>query len=99
MNLLTNAMEAVADEDGVITVSSRYDSMNRDVIVTVVDNGAGIDPEKVESIFTPFYSSKGQKGTGLGLAVTKKLIEEHHGRIEVASQPGQGATFTVILPR
>ena len=97
MNLLTNAMEAVADENGVITVSSRYDSMNRDVIVTVVDNGAGIDPGKVDSIFTPFYSSKGQKGTGLGLAVARKIVEEHQGRIEVSSEDG-GTTFTATLP-
>lgn len=98
MNLLTNALEAVSDRSGVITVTSKYDSMNRNVVVTVADNGDGIAADKIDSIFTPFYSSKGHKGTGLGLAVAQKVIQEHHGKIDVKSRPGQGATFTVLLP-
>ena len=98
MNLLTNALEAVADQAGVITVSSRYDSMNRNVVVRVVDNGSGIPEDQVGQIFTPFWSSKGQGGTGLGLAVTQKVIQEHQGQIEVQSKVGEGTTFTVTLP-
>lgn len=98
LNLLNNALEAVADQTGAVTVSSSYDSMNRNVVVTVSDNGRGIDPENLDDIFTPFYSEKGQKGTGLGLAVARKVFGEHRGRIEVASKPGEGTTFTVTLP-
>ncbi len=98
MNLLTNALEAVSDGTGVTTVFSKYDSMNRDVVVKIMDNGSGIGAEELGRIFNPFWSSKGQKGTGLGLAVAKKVFEEHRGRIEVASKIGEGTTFTVTLP-
>ena len=98
MNLVSNAMDAVADQTGVVTISSVYDSMNRVVIVRVIDNGGGIEEDKLGEIFTPFYSGKGQKGTGLGLAVAQKVVREHQGAITVASKPGQGATFTITLP-
>jgi signal transduction histidine kinase/pSer/pThr/pTyr-binding forkhead associated (FHA) protein len=98
MNLLTNALDAVADKTGAVTVSSQYDSMNRRVIVKVADNGSGIPPRQLEHIWTPFWSSKGQKGTGLGLAVARKVFVEHQGKIEVTSSVGAGTTFTVTLP-
>jgi two-component system, NtrC family, sensor kinase len=98
LNLITNAMDAVEDETGAITVSVRLDTMNRCITVQVADNGSGIDPSQIDDIFTPFFSSKGQKGTGLGLAVTKKIVEEHHGQILVASEPASGTTFTIHLP-
>lgn len=98
MNLLANALEAIPDGTGAITITSKYDSMNRRVMVTVSDNGEGIPPETLDRIFTPFYSSKGQRGTGLGLAVTQKVVREHRGRIHVASKVGEGTTFTVLLP-
>ncbi|MDP6633644.1 MAG: ATP-binding protein [Phycisphaerae bacterium] len=98
LNLITNAMDAVEDETGVITVSVRLDTMNRCITVQVADNGSGIDPAKINDIFTPFFSSKGQKGTGLGLAVSRKIVEEHHGQILVSSEPNSGTTFTINLP-
>lgn len=98
LNLITNAMDAVADEKGAITVSVRLDTMNRCITAQVADNGSGIEPEKIDDIFTPFFSSKGQKGTGLGLAVARKIIEEHHGQILVSSEPDSGTTFTIHLP-
>ena len=98
LNLITNAMDAVEDETGVITVSARLDTMNRCIVVQVADNGSGIDSEKINDIFTPFFSSKGQKGTGLGLAVARKVVEEHHGQILVSSEPSSGTTFTINLP-
>ena len=98
LNLIANALDAVDDETGAVTVASKYDSMHRNVIVRVMDNGSGIPPSHLDRIFTPFYSSKGQKGTGLGLAVAKKVVQEHQGKIEVQSKPSQGATFTVTLP-
>ncbi|MDY7011253.1 MAG: ATP-binding protein [Planctomycetota bacterium] len=97
LNLLTNALDAVSNNTGVITVSSEFDSMNRQVIVRVVDNGVGIAPDQKDHIFDIFHSAKGQKGTGLGLTVTKKVIDEHGGKIRVESTPGEGTVFTVTL--
>lgn len=98
LNLLTNAMDAVKPGAGVVTVTSEYDSMNRLVVVKVADNGVGIEKERLGRIFELFHSTKGGRGTGLGLAVTRKVILEHAGRIAVESAPGQGTTFTVTLP-
>lgn len=98
MNLLSNAMDAVADQSGVVTLASMYDSMNRAVVIRVIDNGSGIEEDKLDEIFTPFYSGKGQKGTGLGLAVARKVVREHQGAIAVSSKLGEGTTFTITLP-
>ncbi|MFA6134091.1 MAG: ATP-binding protein [Phycisphaerae bacterium] len=98
LNLLSNAADAVPDQTGVITVRSRYEEQARAVVVEIMDNGSGIPEELLDQIFTPFFSVKGQKGTGLGLAVTRKVIDEHRGKIEVASTVGKGTTFTIRLP-
>ena len=71
--------------------------MNRVVEVRVIDNGRGIEPGKLANIFTPFYSTKGQQGTGLGLAVTRKIVLEHQGTLDVASKVDQGTTFTITI--
>ena len=97
-NLLTNALDAVEDHHGAITVASRYDANERQVYISVADNGPGIPEDQCEEIFTPFWSSKGQKGTGLGLAVAKKIMEEHGGSISVRSPKNEGAIFTIVLP-
>jgi signal transduction histidine kinase/pSer/pThr/pTyr-binding forkhead associated (FHA) protein len=98
LNLLNNALDAVQKEEGAITVSTDYDESARQVLVQVADNGSGIPPEQLGEIFTAFYSNKGQKGTGLGLAVTKKIIDEMHGQIDVTSRVEEGTTFTIRLP-
>ncbi|MFP3937522.1 MAG: ATP-binding protein [Phycisphaerae bacterium] len=98
LNLLSNALDAVADENGVITVSSGYDAREGNVTIGVIDNGSGIEPDEMDNIFTPFFSSKGQKGTGLGLAVARKIAREHDGDIQLESEPGSGTTFTIVLP-
>lgn len=98
LNLISNALEVVPDESGVVTVSSRLDTGNSNVIVVVSDNGGGIEGEQLKKIFTPFFSSKGQKGTGLGLAVTQKVIKEHGGTILVSSKVNMGTKFTITLP-
>jgi signal transduction histidine kinase len=98
LNLMHNALDAVGDATGVLTVRSRYDSASRCVIVQVIDNGSGIEPGELERIFTPFWSNKGQKGTGLGLAVAQKVIREHRGEIDLDSTPGEGTIFTITLP-
>ncbi len=109
MNLIANAIDAVEVGDGVVTVrvvfhESKPDlnkpgSMTRPFIeIGVIDNGPGVEPDKLGWIFVPFNTTKGLKGTGLGLAVTKRIIDEHHGAIRVDSPPGKGATFRVLLP-
>ena len=98
MNLLGNAMDAVSDETGAVTITSEYNSMNRQVLVRISDNGTGIPEDQLEKLFTPFFSTKGQKGTGLGLAVAKKVFQEHHGSIKVTSRVNEGTTFLIALP-
>jgi len=66
--------------------------------IGVIDNGPGIEQDKLAWIFEPFNTPKGLKGTGLGLAVTKRIIDEHRGAIRVDSPIGKGATFRVLLP-
>lgn len=94
INLIKNAMEAI-EGGGTITVTT--ESRGDQVAVSVHDTGKGIAPEILPNIFNPFFTTK-KSGTGLGLAVINKIIEDHHGSITVASAPGQGTTFTVILP-
>ena len=67
--------------------------------IRIKDNGCGIPKEHQEFLFEVFFSTKGSRGTGLGLAVTKKIIEEHKGFIEVESEVGYGTTFTITLPK
>jgi signal transduction histidine kinase len=98
MNLLINAAEAVPDKKGVITVKTRFLPESHEAEISVSDNGPGILPEWREQIFEAFASTKGQRGTGLGLAVTKKIVTEHGGRIELAAAEAKGATFTITLP-
>jgi signal transduction histidine kinase len=64
----------------------------------VQDNGAGMRQETQDKLFSSFFSTKGGRGTGIGLLVTKKLIEEHGGTIQFTSQPGEGTTFILRLP-
>jgi signal transduction histidine kinase len=64
----------------------------------VSDNGCGMDEEVKKKIFTGFFSTKGSKGTGLGLIVTHKILQEHGGNITVQSEPGKGSTFISRLP-
>jgi len=101
-NLVSNAIDAcrVCDRNGhyAITVSSR----ERDGMIeySVADNGAGMDYEISRKIFTTFFSTKGSdKGTGLGLLTTKKIIQGHGGTISFESEPGKGTVFRVELPR
>jgi signal transduction histidine kinase len=98
MNLLSNALDAVEPNVGLIRVVGRYDEKNEQAILQVIDNGAGIPPSMMQHMFELFHSTKGNRGTGIGLAVTKKIVEEHDGSISVKSAPGEGTTFTVKLP-
>ncbi len=97
LNLLNNALDAVENDTGVITVTTEYEQTAKNVVASISDNGHGIEPQFLEEIFTPFYSAKGQKGTGLGLAVAKKIFAEHHGTIDVESEIEVGTTFHISL--
>jgi len=96
LNLLLNAADAIS-EGGEITVTTRYDEMTKAVTVELRDTGKGIPDELMGKIFQPFFTTKG-KGTGLGLAVSRRIIEEHHGSIEAANRVSGGAGFTITLP-
>jgi signal transduction histidine kinase len=93
-NLLSNAIEA-CPPGATVTLGARPSEGG--VELTVTDNGRGIAPENLANIFNPFFTTKAE-GTGLGLAIVSKIVDEHHGRILVESQPGAGATFRVWLP-
>ncbi|MFZ2948603.1 MAG: ATP-binding protein [Desulfuromonadaceae bacterium] len=103
-NFLINARDALAEverQDKVIEVATELRIKNglRQVVLSVTDNGIGIPPENLAKIFTPFYTSKeATKGTGLGLSVSLGIAESHNGTIEVTSTPGQGSTFSLVLP-
>ncbi len=96
LNLVTNAIAAMP-ERGRLTVSSVYDKTEGVIRLFFTDTGEGIDPTRLESIFDPFFTTK-EDGTGLGLTVSYRIIENHGGKIEVVSKQGEGSTFIVSLP-
>ncbi len=98
MNLLSNALESIEDDKGLIRVVCRYDAEQKRTIIQVIDSGRGIHPNVMPHLFELFHSTKGNRGTGLGLPVARKIIEEHEGTLEVSSKPGAGTTFTISLP-
>ena len=94
LNLLLNSIQAI-DGPGRITVEiERHDDS---ALVVVTDTGCGIAPEHLPNIFRPFYTTKGN-GTGLGLSLARRIVEEHRGQIDVSSTLGKGTQFTVQLP-
>jgi signal transduction histidine kinase len=94
LNLLLNAVQAI---DGTGTVSVEIDTRDGCASVVVSDPGRGISPANLPNIFRPFYTTKSD-GTGLGLSLARRIVEDHHGRIEVRSVIGKGSQFTVLLP-
>ncbi|QXE90886.1 sensor histidine kinase [Geomonas subterranea] len=96
LNLMLNAIQASA-EGGSVQVATSFDREAGLVEIRISDQGAGIAPDAIAQIFEPFFTTKGS-GTGLGLPITKKIIEGHGGSVEVTSEPGKGATFKVRIP-
>jgi signal transduction histidine kinase len=99
-NLLTNAIKFTTEDTPRVEVTAR--GAGDMVIVSVRDNGIGLDPSKTEVIFRPFHRLHGADryaGTGIGLAVCQKIVDQHGGRIWAESRPGEGATFSFTLPR
>ncbi len=94
LNLLLNAVQAI---EGTGTVRVEVGSREGCASVRVSDTGRGIPPQNLSNIFRPFFTTKGN-GTGLGLSLARRIVEEHHGRIEVTSVVGKGSQFEVLLP-
>jgi len=99
LNLVNNAIDAIREKSyGLIIVGLKHSAEAGFVEIVVSDNGEGIAEADLKTIFAPFQSSKGNSGTGLGLAVARKTVEEHKGVIWVESNPNEGASFFVKIP-
>jgi len=100
MNILLNACQALPSPTAAIMVETKMYEPQKEVLVTITDQGIGIDKEHLGHIFSPFYSSKTKKGigSGLGLVVAKKIIENHHGRISISSKKDEGTRVDIFLP-
>jgi signal transduction histidine kinase len=98
MNLMLNAIEAMKEmaTPGKLTITTQRDE-NRQILVSVSDTGMGLPPEQTEQIFNTFFTSKSQ-GTGMGLPISRSIIESHGGRLWATSNSGPGATFRFTLP-
>ena len=96
LNLSLNAVEAM-NAGGELFIRTQHDPITNYVILTIRDTGQGIAPDILQNIFEPFFTTK-DTGTGLGLTITYDIIQRHHGRVEISSQPTQGTTFTIWLP-
>ncbi|MBI5551914.1 MAG: PAS domain-containing protein [Desulfobacterales bacterium] len=99
-NLVGNAIDACrASSSSDLRVIVRAFEKDEAIFYEVIDNGCGMDDEVKRKVFTTFFTTKGLGGTGLGLLMTKKIIQEHGGTIDLASEPGKGTTFRICLPR
>lgn len=96
LNIVFNAIQAMP-EGGELYLKTAVLPAEKAVMLEVTDSGIGISPEKLEQIFTPFYTDK-NRGTGLGLAIAKSIVDKHQGTITVRSRPGEGSTFRLTLP-
>jgi signal transduction histidine kinase len=96
MNLMLNAIEAMKDTGGELTIRSRANPEGR-LIVSISDTGIGLPAESTEQIFDPFHTTKPQ-GTGMGLTITRSIVESYGGRVWATANQGAGATFHFILP-
>jgi two-component system sensor kinase FixL len=100
LNLMLNAFSAMGEaqlngERRLIVRTKSIDDSN--ILVELQDNGTGIPPEKLESIFDPFITSK-RNGLGIGLAISRTIVERHSGNVWAANNPDRGATFSITLP-
>ena len=99
LNVVTNALDAVEGRpDATVTITAGLDEAAGRARITVADNGAGMPADRLAEIFTLFVSTKGARGTGLGLTVSRKILREHGGDIHVTSREGEGSSFTLEFP-
>jgi signal transduction histidine kinase len=94
-NLINNSLDAMPD-GGVLSVGSRHE--DKGIVIDIADTGEGIEAEQLEMIFEPLFTTKENRGTGLGMTVVKQIISEHGGTIAVESKPGEGTVFHITLP-
>ncbi|MEZ6040583.1 MAG: ATP-binding protein [Planctomycetaceae bacterium] len=100
LNIVSNAIDAVDGmERGAVVMQTGYDRQADMMIVAVSDNGPGIPEEQRAAVFNVFESSKGSRGTGIGLPVSRKILREHGGRIRIEGGPGEGTRFVLSWPR
>ena len=97
LNLLTNAVEACSEGEQVKLIAGVVEAEQK-ILMTIQDTGPGIPEEIRERLFEPFFTTKGSHGTGLGLALVKKVISDHGGNVEVESEVGKGTAFHISLP-
>ncbi len=98
LNLIRNAIQATREGGTIRLGVERYGDGGAGVRFEVEDDGCGIAPEHLARIWEPFFSTKGEAGTGLGLGICKRILAEHGGDISVVSHPAEGARFTVVIP-
>jgi signal transduction histidine kinase len=107
INILNNAIDSMNkngkiiigyEEINIIKNQIHSDQLVKSIVITITDNGIGIEKENLTKIFESFYTTKEKNGTGLGLSIAKSIIQRHRGKIEVSSKPGKGTTFKVIIP-
>jgi signal transduction histidine kinase len=96
MNLMLNAIEAMRDTNGNLTITSNP-TEDGHLLISVSDTGVGIPTDKVDRIFDTFFTTKPQ-GTGMGLAISRSIVESHGGRLWATSNSGRGSTFRFTLP-
>ncbi|HCG72102.1 MAG TPA: PAS domain-containing sensor histidine kinase, partial [Nitrospina sp.] len=107
LNLIKNAIEA-SQEGGTLQIVTRVSSdfavktrsasvPRNNITVEIIDSGEGMDEETQKKLFTPFHTTK-SKGSGLGLPISLKIVEDHHGKIKITSEKGLGTTVQVFLP-
>ena len=96
LNLMRNSADAMPD-GGAVRVSLRAAEEGKGVEIGITDTGQGMTAKVLQKIFSPFFTTK-PDGTGLGLALSRKIVEDHGGRLMAESEPGQGSTFRIILP-
>ena len=96
INLLQNAIEALEEQPNP-SIDVRIEKTPADkILIRFSDNGKGMNPEEKENLFVPFYTTKKQ-GSGIGLSLSRQIIHNHNGEIDVKSSPGEGTEFVIIL--
>ncbi|MEW6193710.1 MAG: ATP-binding protein [Bacteroidota bacterium] len=99
LNLAMNASEAIVNDNGLVKIKTIYNESSGEIVLTISDNGIGMDDSVLKNIFDPFFTTKRDNGgTGLGLSISYGIIKDHGGKIEVFSKVGEGTTFTIKIP-
>ena len=95
--LVMNAFDAMP-RGGNVWLKTSFNAESNSIALQIRDDGSGIPDELLPRMFEPFFTTKGSKGVGLGLAISRNIVDRHNGKIEVQSKPGQGTTFTISIP-